>query len=153
MEIRQADEADVQEIVRMWHRGWHLGHAAVVDTALVQVRVPEEFVARTQSHLAQTYVGLVGEEIAGFSMIKGDELYQFYLDVPFHGSGLAKELMAQAEALMVGPRAWLACSVGNDRAAAFYVKAGWENVGVEVFEAETSEGMRPVNIWRFEKAV
>lgn len=153
MEIRRADKADVQAIARMWHRGWHLGHAAVVDTALVQLRVPKEFVARTQSHLAQTYVSVIGAEIAGFFMINGDELYQFYLDAPYHGSGLARELMAQAELRLAGPRAWLACSVGNERAAAFYGKAGWENTGVEVFEAETSEGSCPVNVWRFEKTV
>ncbi|WP_298858035.1 GNAT family N-acetyltransferase [uncultured Sulfitobacter sp.] len=151
MEIRQADKNDVQAIARLWHSGWHLGHAEVVDAALVRSRVPEEFVARTQTHLGEAYVGLVGVEIVGFFMIKENELYQFYLGMAHHGSGLANLLMFEAEARLSGPRAWLGCSVGNDRAAAFYVKAGWENMGSEVFEAETSDGICPVNIWRFEK--
>jgi|TARA_B110000879_G_scaffold183234_1_gene241836 putative acetyltransferase len=153
MEIRLANEDDVQVVAQMWHMGWHIGHAAVVDDALVALRVPAEFVARTKAHLEQTYVAVVDGVVVGFFMINGDELYQFYLDVAHHGSGLAKRLMVEAEARLSRPRAWLGCSVGNDRAAAFYVKAGWDNMGVEVFEAETSEGTCPVNIWRFEKTL
>lgn len=153
MEIRQANEGDVQAVARMWHMGWHIGHAAIVDEALVVLRVPAEFVARTIAHLGQTYVAVVDGAVVGFFMVEGDELYQFYLDVMHHGSGLARPLMVEAEARLSGPRAWLGCSVGNDRAAAFYVKAGWENMGVEVFEAETSQGTCSVNIWRFEKAL
>ena len=153
MEIRRANEGDVQTVAQIWHLGWHLGHAAVVDNELVGLRVPEEFMARSAEHLEKTFVAVVDGAIAGFFMIDENELYQFYVDVAHHGSGLAKTMMAQAEAYLTGPRAWLGCTVGNDRAAAFYVKAGWENMGVEVFEADTSKGTFPVNIWRFEKAL
>lgn len=153
MQIRQADKDAVHRVAQIWHLGWHLGHAAVVDNELVGLRVPEEFVARTQAHLSETYVALVEGEIIGFFMVKHNELYQFYLDVAHHGSGFAKAMMVEAEARLSGPRAWLGCTVGNDRAAAFYVKAGWQNMGVEVFEAETSQGTCPVNIWRFEKTL
>ena len=37
--------------------------------------------------------------------------------------------------------AWLACSIGNARAAAFYVKAGWSNVGTETLDLDTSAGL------------
>lgn len=153
MQIRRAKEVDIRDVARMWHSGWHIGHAAVVDQALVALRDPAEFLARTTSHLHQTYVASVDGALAGFFMIEGDELYQFYLDKAHHGSGLAKLLMAEAEARLSGPRAWLGCSVGNDRAAAFYVKLGWENMGVEALEVETSQGSCAVNIWRFEKAL
>ena len=39
----------------------------------------------------------------------------------------------------------------NDRAAAFYKKAGWRVVKEEVYPVETSGGEQSVTIWRFEK--
>lgn len=153
MQVRRADKNDVAAVARMWHAGWHVGHAAVVDDALVRLRVPEEFVVRTQSHLEETYVAVIRDEIAGFFMIKEDEVYQFYVDVSRHGSGLAREFMAHAERVLAGHMAHLACSVGNDRAAAFYRKCGWTHVRTGPYEVETSEGVFVVQELRFEKAL
>jgi hypothetical protein len=47
--------------------------------------------------------------------------------------------------------AWLACAIGNDRAARFYEKSGWCRVGVVTYEAETSAGTFPLQVWRYEK--
>lgn len=153
MQTRQADKDDVQRIAQIWHLGWHSGHAAVVDNELVGLRVPEEFVARTQAHLSRTHVALVDGQIIGFFMIKGDELYQFYLDAAHHGSGIARELMSATELAMAGRAAYLACTVGNERAAAFYRKCGWKHVRTGPYEAETSRGVFVVQEWRFEKAL
>lgn len=151
MQIRAATEHDIAQIAELWHGQWHSAHAAVVDAALVRLRVPAEFVARTTAHLPQTRVALVQGRLAGFFMIEGRELYQFFVAADQQGNGFARKMMAQAEAELPRPRAWLACSVGNTRAARFYEKCGWENTGTEQMEAETSEGPRPVSIWRFEK--
>lgn len=153
MEVRAATQADVNAIARMWHIGWHQAHAGIVNDTLVQLRKPQEFETRTAAHLEQAHVAVVDGEIGGFLMVDGSELYQFYVGAAHQGRGLAASMMTAAETLLSPPRAWLGCTVGNDRAAAFYVKCGWENKGTEVFEAETSAGTSPVSIWRFEKDI
>jgi hypothetical protein len=47
--------------------------------------------------------------------------------------------------------AWLACAIGNDRAARFYKKSGWRRVGILTYQAETSDGTFPLQLWRYEK--
>lgn len=153
MQIRKATQDDIGALAQMWHEGWHSAHAAVVDAELVRLRTPAEFTARAASHLDQTYVALVEGAIAGFFMIEGDELYQFYVAGEHHGSGIARVMMRHAETVLPRPRAWLACSVGNDRAAAFYIKCGWQNTGVVVLEVESAQGPVPVRVWRFEKTL
>lgn len=153
MQIRPATTNDTQAIAQMWHSGWHQAHAAVVDADLVRLRIPSEFAARTTAHLSQTHVALIDDEIAGFFMIQGDELYQFYVGATHQGRGVAGALMVAAEAAMAGRVAHLACSVGNARAAAFYRKAGWTHVSTGPYEVETSDGPREVQEWRFEKAL
>jgi putative acetyltransferase len=153
MQIRRAQEGDILEIAQIWHLGWHSAHASIVDADLVRLRGPAEFMTRTTAHLVQTHVAIIDGEVTGFFMIDGDELYQFYVDAAHHGKGVAGQMMAEAETLLPSPTAWLACSVGNDRAAAFYTKCGWKNLSQEELQVETSDGPRPVSIWRFEKAV
>lgn len=151
MQIRAATEGDISAIAQLWHMGWHQGHAAVVDADLVRLRTPQEFVSRTAAHLVACHVAVIEGAIAGFYMLKEDELYQFYVGVEHQGSGVAGALMAAAEVALAGRLAWLACSVGNERAAAFYRKAGWEHVRTGPYVVETSEGPREVQEWRFQK--
>jgi len=47
--------------------------------------------------------------------------------------------------------AWLACAIGNDRAARFYEKHGWHRAGVMVNQLETRNGIFPLDVWRHEK--
>ena len=49
--------------------------------------------------------------------------------------------------------AWLACAIGNDRAARFYEKCGWRRVGTMMNELETSNGIFPLEVWRYEKSL
>ena len=106
---------------------------------------------RTAAHLDHTYLARKDGRLAGFYMLDGDELYQFYLARDLQGQGVAKALMASAENALAGRMAWLACSVGNDRAARFYEKSGWVCRGEEVYPVETARGAQNVTIWRFEK--
>ncbi|HXV64473.1 MAG TPA: GNAT family N-acetyltransferase [Vicinamibacteria bacterium] len=76
-------------------------------------------------------VGPVGAPV-GFCVVKGDELYQLYVSAQSRGAGVAAALIADAEARLVEDgveRAWLACAIGNERAARFYEKSGWHRVG------------------------
>jgi ribosomal protein S18 acetylase RimI-like enzyme len=89
-------------------------------------------------------------------MLKGDELYQLYVAAQSRGSGVAAALIddAEAELAKAGVRtAWLACAIGNDRAARFYEKRGWHRTGTMINQLETTAGIYPLEVWRYEKAL
>lgn len=93
---------------------------------------------------------------AGFCMVKDDELFQLFVRAEARGSGVAAALVTDAEARLAaaGVRtAWLACAIGNDRAARFYEKCGWRRVGNMVDEVETSDGTFALETWRYEKVL
>jgi GNAT superfamily N-acetyltransferase len=71
-------------------------------------------------------------------------------------SGVAAALVADAEACLAEngvETAWLACAIGNERAARFYEKCGWRRAGTMVNQAETSQGRFPLEVWRYEKSL
>ncbi|MFY0646822.1 GNAT family N-acetyltransferase [Sulfitobacter geojensis] len=151
MQFRAAEDGDTVALAHMWHKGWHEGHAAHVPAALVALRTVAEFEGRTASHLAQTTVMELDGQIAGFHMLEGDEIYQFYVGAGFRGTGAAKTLMRHAEAALAGRLAWLACAVGNARAARFYEKSGWQQAATFDYHVETASGPMTVSCWRYEK--
>ena len=64
------------------------------------------------------------------------ELWRFYLSQPWHGKGIAQTLMEHVDATAAGRGAltlWLGVWERNDRARAFYRKAGFEDVGSHLF--------------------
>jgi GNAT superfamily N-acetyltransferase len=92
----------------------------------------------------------------GFCMIKEDELYQLFVSAQSRGSGVAAALIADAEAQLreSGVKtAWLACAIGNERAAKFYEKHGWHRVGNMINRLDTPEGEFLLEVWRYEKAL
>jgi ribosomal protein S18 acetylase RimI-like enzyme len=114
----------------------------------------ESFRERMRAGLSETRV--VGPSGApdGFYMLKADELYQLYVARAARGAGVAATLMADAERRLATrgvELAWLACAIGNERAARFYEKQGWRRAGTVVNMAETSEGDFPLEVWRYEK--
>ena len=152
--IRDAVEADIDHLAEVWHEGWHDAHAPIVPAELTRLRTVDSFRQRLQAALPN--IRVVGPSPApqGFSIIKDEELYQLYVSAPSRGSGVAAALIADVEARLSqrGIRtAWLACAVGNNRAARFYEKRGWHRVGTIVYDAETSKGTFPLEVWRYEK--
>jgi hypothetical protein len=47
--------------------------------------------------------------------------------------------------------AWLACAIGNERAARFYEKRGWHRAGTMINHLVTAEGEFHLEVWRYEK--
>jgi GNAT superfamily N-acetyltransferase len=89
-------------------------------------------------------------------MLKGDELYQFYVAREARGSGVAAVLLADAEARLAErgvTTAWLACAIGNNRAARFYERCGWARARTQVNRLETPDGLFEFEVWRYEKAM
>jgi ribosomal protein S18 acetylase RimI-like enzyme len=154
MQVRSADAAEIDHLARLWHDGWHEAHAALVPPELTRLRTPESFRGRLQTALPDIRVaGPLGAAV-GFCVLKGEELYQLFVSPEARGAGAAAVLIADAEARLTErgvETAWLACAVGNDRAARFYEKTGWRLAGTVVNPAETSSGPFPLQVWRYEK--
>jgi len=154
MQVRSADAAEIDHLARLWYDGWHQTHAPIVPQELTRLRTPKSFRERLQAALPNVHVaGPPGVPI-GFYVLKGDELSQLFVSAEAHGSGVAAALIADAEARLAEhgvETAWLACAIGNDRAARFYEKSGWRLAGTAVNTAETSSGPFPLEVWRYEK--
>jgi GNAT superfamily N-acetyltransferase len=141
MHVRAAEEAEIGRLARIWYDGWHDAHAQIVPAELTQARTLESF--RDRLHPALPRVRVVG-------------LYQLFVSAKSRGSGVAAALVADAEARLSddgAASAWLACAIGNERAARFYEKCGWRRVGTMINRLETSSGIFLLEVWRYEKSL
>lgn len=156
MQVRCAEKFEIDQLARLWYDGWQDAHAEILPAELKRLRTLESLRDRLQAALANVrVVGPCGSP-AGFCMVKDDELYQLYVAAAARGSGIAAGLIADAEARMAKrgvQTAWLACAIGNDRAARFYEKHGWRRTGTMVSQLETQEGIFPLEVWRYEKSL
>jgi ribosomal protein S18 acetylase RimI-like enzyme len=154
VKVRSADERDLDRLAQVWFDGWHESHAQIVPPELTRLRTVESFRDRLRAALPDVRVVDASGVPVGFSVVKGDELYQLFVSAQARGSGVAGALIADAERRLRASgveTAWLACAIGNERAARFYQKAGWHRVGTMLNQAETSEGTFPLEVWRYEK--
>jgi GNAT superfamily N-acetyltransferase len=154
MQVRSAAATEIDSLARLWCDVWHESHARLHPPELVRLRTVESFRERLQAALPNIRLaGPLGAPV-GFSILKGEELYQLFVSRDARGSGVAAALIADAEARLAErgvATAWLACAIGNDRAARFYEKSGWRLAGTFVNPAATSRGPFPLEVWRYEK--
>lgn len=145
--------------MRIWHAGWSDGHRGHVPEELAAHRTVHEFRRRAIDRLPETSVARAGappdDAIAGFVVVRRDEVEQLYVDAPWRGSGVAARLLDHAEARIARtyPRAWLAVVAGNQRARRFYRARGWADGGIFDHRAETATGTMVVPAHRYEKTV
>lgn len=154
MEVRPAVEAELDALAALWYDAWRDAHLGLVPDDLVRVRTRASF--RRRLHDALVDLRVVGRPGAplGFNLVKDDELYQLFVAAAARGTGVAQALIADAEERLAAngvETAWLACAIGNHRAARFYEKCGWRRVGVITNFAETELGTLAVDVWRYEK--
>src|SRR6476660_3730345 len=156
MDVRAAEAVEIDQLARIWYEGWHDAHAQIVPPELARLRSLASFRPRLEAALPNIrVVGQPGSTI-GFCIVRGAELYQLFVSAKSRGSGVAAALLADAEARLAESgveTAWLACAIGNHRAARFYEKCGWHRVGIMVNPAETADGTFPLEVWRDEKAL
>jgi ribosomal protein S18 acetylase RimI-like enzyme len=124
-DVRAAEELEIDHLAKLWYDGWHDSHARIVPAELTRLRTLESFRDRLQAALPNVrVVGPSGAPV-GFCIVRDDELYQLFVSAQSRGSGVASALIADAEARLakIGVEtAWLACAIGNERAARFYEK-------------------------------
>jgi Acetyltransferases len=156
MDVRAVEEGEIGHLAKIWYDGWHDAHAQIVPAELTRLRTLESFRDRLEAALPNVrVVGPSGEPV-GFCIVKGSELYQLFVSPQSRGSGVAAALIADAEARLSEngvATAWLACAIGNERAAKFYEKCGWHRAGTMINHLETSKGTFPLEVWRYEKSL
>jgi GNAT superfamily N-acetyltransferase len=154
--VRDAKEAEIGRLAQIWYDGWQDAHAKILPAELRRLRTLESFTARLTENLGDVRVdGPIGTPL-GFSVTKGDELYQLYVSAESRGTDVAAALVADAEEKFRAKRvrtAWLACAIGNERAARFYEKCGWRRVGIMTSQLPTQEGTFALDVWRYEKVI
>jgi GNAT superfamily N-acetyltransferase len=151
--IRSASAEDVDKLARLWFDGWQDAHAKILPAELRHARTLERFRERLIAALPEVRTaGPVGDP-AGLAIVKDDELYQLYVSPAARGTGLSARLTADALSRIRanGHRvAWLACAIGNDRAARFYEKTGWVRRRVMTSRLPTPDGVFSLDVWRYE---
>jgi ribosomal protein S18 acetylase RimI-like enzyme len=156
MDVRAAEANEIEILAKIWYDGWQDAHAEILPEELARIRTLESSRQRLLAALPEVRVAGPPGEPVGFCLIKGDELYQLYVSARVRGSGVAAALVADAEKRLADgsvETAWLACAIGNQRAARFYEKCGWRRVGIVINPLETPNGTLPLQVWRYEKEV
>jgi GNAT superfamily N-acetyltransferase len=157
VEIRGAAAAEIDALAHIWSDAWRDAHAGIVPAELARIRTLENFAERLAALLPDIRVAGPPGRLRGFCIVQDDELYQLFVTAPARGTGVAAALMRDAEERLVanGIRvAWLACAIGNGRAARFYEKCGWYRAGNMINFIEKPDGGRlPLEVWRYEKAL
>lgn len=151
--VRDAEAADIAPLAQLWFDGWQDAHADILPLELKQARTLASFHERLAAALADVRTAGPQGRPLGFALIKDDELYQLYVAAAARGTGLAARLIADALRRIAAhghSRAWLACAIGNDRAARFYEKSGWRREGIMTSHLPTPNGVIALDVWRYE---
>ena len=154
--LRAAVPDDADAVAAIWYAGWGDGHIGHVPEELVAIRTKESFWTRAADRIADTTVAVVGDEVAGFVMVVGDEVEQVYVSRDHRGSGVAGTLLSEAERQVKAnghSEAWLAVATGNARARRFYERSGWTDNGPFAYPANADTGTLPVPCHRYVKPV
>jgi GNAT superfamily N-acetyltransferase len=154
MRIRDAEAEEVAALASLWHDAWHEAHARIVPAELARIRTLQDFTTRLRAALDRTRVAGAPDKPLGFCIVNGDELDHLFVASHARGSGAAAALLSDAEARLAAAGielAWLACAIGNERAARFYEKWGWSRACVFVHHPETPGGKLTMEAWRYEK--
>ncbi|WP_204251273.1 GNAT family N-acetyltransferase [Elioraea rosea] len=151
--VRDAAANDIGALAKLWFDGWQYAHGSILPAELRRLRTLSSFRDRLAEGLANVRVVEQSGAPSGLAMLKADELYQFYVAGHARGTDAAPALMADVlarlrEAGVVS--AWLACSIGNDRAARSYEKTDWRRVGTMTSRLRTRQGIFPLEVWRYE---
>lgn len=153
LSIRNATEADLDRLAMLWFEGWQDAHAGLLPDELRRARTLDDFRSRLAAGITAVRCAVLAGEVVALVIVKKDEVYQFYVAGAARGTNVAPAMMGDALAtLRAGgaKTAWLACAIGNDRAARFYEKSGWRKTGVVTSHLSTPDGVFLLDVWRYE---
>ncbi|HEX5633619.1 MAG TPA: GNAT family N-acetyltransferase [Gemmatimonadales bacterium] len=151
--IRRATAADAADVAALGARTFHDTFAAdnrpddMAAHLATMFGVPQQTAELIDGNYV-TLLAYVGTALAAFAQVRRREpppcvegpepveLHRFYVDMPWHGQGVAARLMAAcAEAIREfgGRTVWLSVWEHNPRARAFYAKCGFRQTGTADF--------------------
>lgn len=151
--IRQGRETDARALAELAARTFHETFAAdnrPDDMALHLARAfgPSRQLSELRDPQVTTLLADLDGHLAGYAQLrfgsrpnrvtgeKPIELWRFYVASNWHGRGVAQALMQQVEQEARSRGAttlWLGVWERNERAKAFYRKAGFTDVGSQIF--------------------
>jgi ribosomal protein S18 acetylase RimI-like enzyme len=151
--IRRAERDDAAALARLAERAFRDTFSTENDPVDMEQHCSKNFGSEIQLREIENpeLVTLLGEEngeLIAFAQIRlrskiecvsakrPSELYRLYVLSPWHGLGIAHELMKEVLATAkraASDRIWLGVWERNDRALAFYRKFGFNEVGDYVF--------------------
>lgn len=149
MNVRAAEEAEINHLAKVRHEGWQDAHAQILPAELTRLRTLESFRDRLQAALPNVRVlGPFGAPV-GFCILKENELYQLYVSAQARGSGVAAALMADAEGRLAED-GWRARSETTEPRGSMTsldggVPGRWST------RLRLRNGTMPLEVWRYEK--
>ena len=154
--MRAAQPGDLEAVAAIWSAGWHDGHDGHTPEELARARTEASFRDRAAARLGDTTLAEVVGAVAGFVVVRADEVEQVYVAAGHRGTGLAVRLLQAASGTVAAGghrRAWLAVASGNARARSFYERAGWIDEGAFEYAAEGPDGPIAVACHRYSTRV
>src|SRR5687768_14890596 len=98
MDIRAANESEIDHLASLWYNGWQDAHAKILPAELARHRTLDSFRQRLEADLPDIRVaGPIGEPV-GLCLVRDDELNQLYVETTARGTGIAARLLADGEA-------------------------------------------------------
>ncbi|MGO7732740.1 hypothetical protein [Rhizobium leguminosarum] len=82
LEIRPAETADHEEIVQLWHQGWHDAHADLVPSEVLAFRTKDDFPLWLKEAEDAFFVATDDTGVLGFVSAKGAEVVKLYVQMP-----------------------------------------------------------------------
>jgi diamine N-acetyltransferase len=148
--FRLATPADAPALAEFGHRTFHDAYLDVMEPGLLTRVLAQQFgSARQRAEIQDAAAAWIMAEVdgvlAGYAYLRAGrmpeigappapvEVARFYVDRPWHGRGIARQLMDRAVAYARergGRTVWLAVWQRNPRAVAFYLKYGFTRAGV-----------------------
>lgn len=125
--IRPIRPKDRDEVIDVWHSGWHHAHAAIVPEGILRYRTIECFWAWLHGSTDKFHVAVDGVVLRFVSM-QGPEIVKLYVSLNAQGTGIAAKLLSYGERELNKQGVTdglLLCTAGNTRAQRFYDRVGW----------------------------
>ncbi|OEC93548.1 hypothetical protein [Rhizobium sp. YK2] len=105
LEIRPAETADHNEIIQLWHQGWHDAHADLVPSEVLAFRTKDYFTLWLKDAQEAFFVATDDTGVLGFISVKGAEVVKLYVGNRARGTGAAHVLLSKQGAQETGQSA------------------------------------------------